>query len=49
MHDTIDFVFFLAALILFVLAALPAMASRGWLLAVGLACFTVPFLVTAWP
>lgn len=49
MKTALDFVLFLAALILFVLAALPVMASRGWLIAVGLACFVAPFVITAWP
>lgn len=41
-------IFFLLAMICFVLAAFKVTA-RIELVAIGLACFTVPFLVQAWP
>lgn len=42
-------IFFLLALICFVLAAVGISTNRINLIAAGLACFTVPFLVQAWP
>lgn len=43
------FLFFLLALICFVLAAFGVAASRINLVAAGLACAVVPFLVQSWP
>lgn len=42
-------IFFLLALICFALAAFGVAPARVNLVAAGLACFTVPFLVQAWP
>lgn len=49
MTGPLAFLFFLVALILFVLAALGVSAARLNLLAAGLAAFTLPFLFAAWP
>lgn len=42
-------IFFLIALVCFALAAFGVAPNRVNLTAAGLACFTVPFLVQAWP
>lgn len=42
-------IFFLLALLCFALSALNVATNRINLVAAGLACFTVPFLVQAWP
>lgn len=42
-------IFFLLALICFALAAVGISTNRINILAAGFACFTVPFLVQAWP
>lgn len=42
-------IFFLLALICFALSAFGISTNRINLVAAGLACFTVPFLVQAWP
>lgn len=42
-------IFFLLALICFALAAAGVSTNRINLIAAGLACFSVPFLVQAWP
>lgn len=42
-------IFFLLAVICFVLAAVGVATNRINLVAAGLACFAVPFLVQAWP
>jgi hypothetical protein len=49
MTTTLDFVFFLAALIVFVIATFNVVAARINLIALGLALFVVPFLALAWP
>jgi len=49
MHTTFDFICFLVAFVAFVLAAVPSISSRINLIAVGLAAFTLPFLVAALP
>jgi hypothetical protein len=46
---TLDFVLFLVAAILFVLAALGVNSPRVNLLAAGLVAFTLPFMFAAWP
>lgn len=42
-------IFFLLALICFALAAAGVATNKINLVAAGLACFTIPFLVQAWP
>jgi hypothetical protein len=46
---TLDFVLFLTAVILFVLAAFNVVTKRANLLAAGLVAFALPFLIAAWP
>lgn len=45
----LDFLLFLVAFVLFVLAAFGVAAARINLLAAGLAAFALPFLIDAWP
>ncbi len=47
MEPTVQFVFFLAAVILFAIAACGVVAARVNLVALGLACFAVPFMWNA--
>jgi hypothetical protein len=49
MTTTLDFVCFLAAVILFALVALNVATARINLLALGLVAFALPFLIAAWP
>jgi hypothetical protein len=46
---TLDFVLFLIAAILFVLAAFGVNSPRVNLLAAGLVAFALPFLIASWP
>ncbi len=49
MTNTLSFVLFLIAAILFVLAAFGVNSPRINLLAAGLVAFTLPFVFAAWP
>jgi hypothetical protein len=49
MRSTLDFICFLVAFVLFLLAAIPAVSSKVNLVAAGLAAFTLPFLISSWP
>jgi hypothetical protein len=49
MTTNVDFVFFLIAVIAFVLATFQVVLGRVQLIALGLVFFALPFLIAAWP